>query len=198
MARALRQRPKANGEQLALLAYKHFWEELARTQKQRQMDNAESLVARVTHSSSPQVWSNKLLDQQEEFVRMGGTIVRVFLDDQSDPPPEVKAAMKMMERLGIKVFYLQNQNIDELQNDFLWIDPCAVEWRADVSRRQLQECRIATVEGSRRQQIESQWLHIGKQVIHCSPSAIDSQTKAILTSFSGSPPPNARRALNGR
>jgi hypothetical protein len=172
-------------EYLALLVYSDFWEALAKQQQKCAHDKC--LIVKATHSSAPRIWDNLQADSakehQRKFVRSGGKIVRVFLDDSLDPPGPTAQIMDEMKEAGVTVFYVQNSKTHDLTSDFLWVDNYLVTWEATPNRQYLKACYIGRPDENQLENYAEQWQHvIGREVLRRYKD-LPNETKILFQSF---------------
>lgn len=134
-----------SNEQICLLVYCYFWEYLINQQKQRRKENSQNLIVRVVHSNSIAIWvnddkkyelfNNRLLKLQKEFIEYGGIVVRILIGSDPIPNEDYRKVIANMAEFGIECKYLQKNGYTPLNYDFaiLLDEKMTLKWVSDAA-----------------------------------------------------------------
>ncbi|MEZ4941273.1 MAG: hypothetical protein R3D58_10405 [Saprospiraceae bacterium] len=133
-------------EYLSLIIYIQFWEYLVAQQKKIPYNSSNSpIIARVVHSNTIHIWTNKhdkykeftnkLLRLQKEFVDAGGIIVRILIGKTFEPDKAYKNVIALMRQYRIDIKYLQQSEYNKLDYDFVLLmdENMVLKWFSDAS-----------------------------------------------------------------
>ena len=143
------------GEYWALQTYVKFWETICNEQVIRKAQKGDKpLIARITHSNNVDIWleSNSPYRQfsvtlyllQQKFIEDGGVVVRMLIGPTPEPNEKYIQVIKTMEDIGIEVKYFCNNEVEESDYDFLYLDDeeMVLKWQSAQSGVRLAKCIV--------------------------------------------------------
>lgn len=149
------------GEQGALTSYEEFWRLLVDKQKKLGFSDAKRLIARITHSNDISLWSlrdrnnaHTLRQLQENFIKAGGIIVRIFIHAAEEPTEEYRQVMDWMEEIGVDARYVSSNHPNiaiDFRYDFLLVrndvenEHYVAKWYTGSHGMLLDKCEISDV-----------------------------------------------------
>lgn len=144
-----------------------FWRALADEQKTRGKNSP--LHVKVTHKADIAKWKAQervaSLAAQDDFIKAGGTIKRVFIGRSDSPSAAYIAVMREMAVRGIKdVYYLGGSNIPRNipTFDFAWVEEtnAVVKWVSHDVGQSVSEFQVHELNHSDVQELRDLWAEI--------------------------------------
>ncbi|MBB4634611.1 hypothetical protein [Longimicrobium terrae] len=149
------------GEQGALTAYEEFWRLLLEKQRKLGFSDHHRLIARTTHSNDISLWSlrernnaHTLKQLQEDFIKAGGIVIRIFIHSDEKPSPQYLQVMNWMSKVGVDVRYVSSDDpsvTPDFRYDFLLImndadsEHYVSKWYSGSHGMLLDKCEISDV-----------------------------------------------------
>ena len=115
------------GSELVLSSYVHFWDFLIQAQSKRKGLSKPPIFVKLVHACDFGIWTKHglaehLINQQSEFLKEGGGLLRFLVTDSSSPTDDCKAAHDLLKRRGLPVAYFKRVSTVRGIHDFALVE----------------------------------------------------------------------------